>query len=117
MDMTIKGAGMRTPIPSTPRLSQQPGAVSGGSPKDVPSAEPSVDRQAVEAVAAELQDLAKSRNVSLSFSTYGKEGDKISVTVSDKETGEVIREIPPEELQRLSGKLEEMVGMVFDGRV
>jgi len=117
MDMTVKGAGMRIPISSSPRPSQQPGAVSGGSPEDMPSARPSVDRQAAEAVAAELQEQVSGKNVSLSFSTYGKEGDKICVTVSDKETGEVIREIPPEELQRLSGKLEEMVGMVFDGTV
>jgi len=36
------------------------------------------------------------------------------VTVTDKDTGEVIREIPPEEIVKFAEKFDEMVGMIFD---
>ncbi len=37
--------------------------------------------------------------------------------ILDKETGETIREIPPEEVRKLAQKLEEMVGLLFDKRL
>jgi flagellar protein FlaG len=57
------------------------------------------------------------RNISIAFSTYGTNNQKISVTVTDKDTGEVIREIPPEEIQRLSVKLGELAGMFIDDMI
>ncbi|MBW2674788.1 MAG: flagellar protein FlaG, partial [Deltaproteobacteria bacterium] len=101
------------------RSAQPVGVVSGGEPpaEGVSAGRPTVDQEAIQALAAQIQESMNDKSVSLSFSTYGKNNDKISVTVIDKETGEVIREIPQEELQQLSGKIEEMVGMVFDRRV
>ncbi len=97
----------------------QYGSVSSGlSPGEKASADPPAgDPATARAVTEEIQERMDENSISLSFSTYGEGNHKISVTVTDKETGEVIREIPPEELQRLSGKMEEMVGMVFDGTV
>jgi len=60
---------------------------------------------------------AEHTNLSIAFSTYGTNNQKISVTVTDKETGEVIREIPPEEIQRLSVKLGELAGMFVDDMI
>jgi len=57
------------------------------------------------------------KNFSIAFSTYGRNNEKISVTVTDKDTGEVIREIPPEEIQRLSVKLGELAGMFVDDTI
>ncbi|MEA3417343.1 MAG: flagellar protein FlaG [Thermodesulfobacteriota bacterium] len=37
--------------------------------------------------------------------------------MSEKETGKLIREIPPEELQQLYVKMEELSGMLFNGMV
>jgi flagellar protein FlaG len=54
-------------------------------------------------------------SISLRFSTYGKDNEKISVTVYEKDTGKVIREIPPEEFQRLNEKMEEVIGLIFNG--
>jgi len=54
-------------------------------------------------------------SISLRFSTYGKYDEKISVTVYEKDTGKVIREIPPEEFQRLNEKMEELIGIIFNG--
>ena len=74
-----------------------------------------VDDQVIQELAAKIQK--QHNNISLSFSTYGQKSGKVSITVSEKETGKVIREIPPEEIQQLSGKMEEMLGMLFNGMV
>lgn len=120
MDITVSEASVKIPIAPEAHPAPEGGGVPEEShppAEDAPIERPAVDQEAVRAVAEKIQERMDDRSVSLSFSTYGKNNDKISVTVSDKETGEIIREIPQEELQRLSSKIEEMVGMVFDGRV
>jgi len=70
---------------------------------------------------AELSELATDvqknmniiHNVDLKFSV-NKDSGRIMVTVTDEATGEVIREIPPEEIVRFAEKFDEMVGMIFD---
>jgi flagellar protein FlaG len=62
----------------------------------------------------QIQSHIKMMNVSLEFSTYGNHGEKISVVVADKDTGEVIREIPAKELQNLYAKMSELAGMIFN---
>ena len=52
-------------------------------------------------------------NVDLQFSV-NKDSGRIMVTVTDKDTGEVIREIPPKEFVKFAEKFDEMVGMIFD---
>jgi uncharacterized FlaG/YvyC family protein len=56
-------------------------------------------------------------NVSLQFYTYGENGENIAVVVADKETGEVIREIPSKEIQNLYAKMSELAGMIFNRQV
>jgi uncharacterized FlaG/YvyC family protein len=41
-----------------------------------------------------------------SFSTYGSRNERIAVVVKNKDTGEVIREIPSKEMQKLHGHLD-----------
>ncbi len=41
----------------------------------------------------------------------------IAIVITNKETGKVIRQIPSEEMVRLSDNMEEFVGMIFNGRV
>lgn len=52
-------------------------------------------------------------NVGLDFSVHGGTG-RIKVSVTDKQTGELIREIPPEGVLNLMAKLDEMMGILFD---
>jgi flagellar protein FlaG len=52
-------------------------------------------------------------NVRIAFTPYGAEGERVAIKVMDRETGEVIREIPPEEIQSLYSKMGEMAGMLF----
>ena len=42
---------------------------------------------------------------------------EVIVKVVDRDTDKVIRELPPEELQRLHKQLEETIGFLFDARV
>lgn len=45
----------------------------------------------------------------VSFSTYGPRNEHLVVVVTDNKTGEVIREIPSQEMQNLHVHLEVMV--------
>jgi uncharacterized FlaG/YvyC family protein len=67
-------------------------------------------QRVVEDIQMSLRHLA----VSLTFSTYGKNNDQVSIIVAEKETGKVIREIPSRELQSLSTKMQELLGMIFN---
>jgi len=51
-------------------------------------------------------------NTSLKYGVYDK--NKIAVTVVDKKSGEIIREIPPENLQKLSERMDKTIGKFFD---
>lgn len=68
----------------------------------------------IASIVEDMQHYISRMNVSLKFSTYGEDGEKIAVTVADKETGEVIREIPPKELQNLYAKMSEVAGIIFN---
>lgn len=62
----------------------------------------------------DIQRNLSNLDVSLTFSTYGKNNDQISIAVVEKASGKVIREIPSKELQSLYTKMQEVVGMIFD---
>jgi flagellar protein FlaG len=51
--------------------------------------------------------------VSVSFSVHEATG-RIKVVVTDKGTGELIREIPPDEVLNLMAKIDEMMGILYD---
>lgn len=67
-------------------------------------------RQLVE----QMQEQLDSMNVSLQYSFYGAEGEKVAVKVVNRVTGDVIREIPSREMQVLQTKMSELVGMIFN---
>jgi uncharacterized FlaG/YvyC family protein len=119
MDMTISnitGAGTRAQdVPL-------PGSVSDPPPRKessgkVPEEPIKLSNDAVKKMLQDIEDNLQSMNISLSFSTYGKNNENVAVVVREKETGKVIREIPPKELQSLYTKLGELVGMIFNHSV
>ncbi|MBW2568592.1 MAG: flagellar protein FlaG [Deltaproteobacteria bacterium] len=73
-----------------------------------------VSNQQAKELTEKLQRFIDKMNINIAFSTYGEKNRKTAVTVSEKETGKLIREIPSEELQRLHTKMEELVGMLFN---
>lgn len=60
-----------------------------------------------------VKDHVSVRDIGLEFSVHEDTG-RMQVSVTDKETGKVIREIPSERMLDLIGKMEEMVGILFD---
>lgn len=80
------------------------GAESRGSP---------VSMEEVSKVVDSLHDLMGVLQTRISFSISDKT-DQIIVRVTNQETGELIRQIPPEELVALKAKMEELTGIIFN---
>jgi len=59
--------------------------------------------------------MADASNKEITFELDEK-GDTPTIIITDKESGKVIRQIPTEEMIRLSDKMEEFVGMIYDER-
>ena len=79
--------------------------------------ERSVDLPDMQVMAEDLQNNLKVlHDVNLQFSVHQASG-QVVVAVTDKESGELIREIPSREMLKLSAKLEEMMGMLFDQKI
>lgn len=76
--------------------------------------EPAASSEQVRRMVEEIQGQIQKMNVSLEFSHYGGRGEKIAVVVTDKATGEVIREIPSRQLQNLYNSINDLVGIIFD---
>jgi flagellar protein FlaG len=64
---------------------------------------------------AEVQDYLDNLNIQLSFDVHEKTGEMV-VQVLDRESGELIRQLPPENLLDLKDKLNELRGVLFHQR-
>jgi len=74
-----------------------------------------LDREQVAKMVEEAQQRLESLGSSLKLAIQqDTKADAIVVQVSERETGEVIRQIPPEDLLELKKKLEDLVGLLFD---
>jgi len=80
------------------------------------------EAKTAEKAAQHLRDAAKRTNAyfrqtdtSLEFEVGAKTGRTI-IRVRDKVSGEVIREIPPEELVQISERMGELNGLLFDAQ-
>jgi flagellar protein FlaG len=91
-----------------------PGSSREGRPPDKVEEQRSAKNEQMKQMVQEMQSQIDSMNVSLEFSTYGENGEKIAVVVADKDTGEVIREIPSKEIQNLYAKMREITGILFN---
>jgi flagellar protein FlaG len=72
--------------------------------------------QELSKTAAELEKITLAFSKKLKFVVDQKTQDVI-VKVIDPETDKVIKELPPEELQRLHARIKEMIGLLFDEKV
>ncbi len=75
-----------------------------------------VSEREVRDVVEDVQQYLQQHNIRLSFELHDKTGDLV-VRVLDKDSGEVIRQIPPEEMLKLREKLEELTGVLLNGKV
>ncbi len=60
-------------------------------------------------------NFVKALNTRITFRLDDESGSKI--IVEDKQTGKVLRQIPPEEFIDLNEKMDEIVGIIFNRRV
>jgi len=65
---------------------------------------------------ADLERLGLAFNRKLQF-VVDHGSNQVIIKVIDKETDKVIKEIPPEELERLHNNLKEVIGLLFDEMV
>ena len=54
-------------------------------------------------------------NTKISF-TYNPQDEQAKILVTEKESGKVIREIPPKQMVDLMEKMQEIAGIIFNGR-
>lgn len=70
-------------------------------------------REDTEELSDVLNDIAKIFNSRLQFRVH-EETERLYVQFVDRDSGEVIKQIPPEELLELSAKIQKMVGLILD---
>ena len=63
-----------------------------------------------------MQLVADALNKRLSFS-LNRELDQVVVKVIDRKTDKVIKELPPEELQRMHVRIREAIGLLIDEEI
>lgn len=72
--------------------------------------------QVINSAAADLERISLVFNKKLQF-VVDHGSNEVIVKVIDRETDKVIKELPPEELQRLHNNLKDTIGFLFDARV
>ncbi len=107
MHGTISSVPASVIVPRESTGSVRSGQTSGGDGAPVST-------EHVKQMVEQMQSHLDSMNVSLQYSFYGINDEKVAVVVVDRETGEVIREIPTKEMQALQEKMGELVGMIFN---
>jgi len=114
MGLAISNVNAEKPMVSAIPM---PDSAAGNSPAQASQEPRPVSGEAANQLLQQIQSHMDSMNVSLSFSAYGKKGEEISVIVTNKDTGKVIREIPPREIQDLYTKIGELVGLIINHSV
>ena len=91
-------------------------------PKPVPAApkvdidrEPLISAQELESKIAQLNEALASRNQAVVFSTDASTGKDV-VMVSNKSTGELIRQMPSVEALKAMQNIDVMIGLIFSSQ-
>ncbi|MGC8616749.1 MAG: flagellar protein FlaG [Desulfurella sp.] len=91
-----------------------PSQVSANEKSDINST--SLSKNDVKKLIQKLNDSISSLNDSVKFS-YSEDAKGLIVKVIDSKTGQVIRQIPPEELIKLEASLAQSIGIIFNKEV
>ena len=74
---------------------------------------PEVTQKMLDALEKDIESI---HSIGLTFSRH-KETGRTIIKVMDKQSHELIREIPSEEVLNLAAKIDEMIGILFDKKV
>lgn len=128
-DLSISGMGAATPVdravPVKPVKAETPEVRQGSAPfianvRQMKQAEargeqvPVSEEQLIRSIERAIKAM-EGANTQLEFSIHGKT-KQIMVKVLNKDTGEIIREIPPEKTLDFVAKMWEMAGILVDER-
>lgn len=67
----------------------------------------------VENAVSDINNALAAKSISLRFSV-DEAADRVVVTVTDRDTGDVIRQIPPEAQLRVAGHIRELLGILLN---
>lgn len=98
-----------------------PAATGKSAPQESTAAEEirareSARAEAVQKLVEQIKEHLNPTKISIAFTPYGAKNERVAIKVLDKESGRVIREIPPEEIQSLYTKMNDLAGMIFDAK-
>ena len=93
------------------RLSRKSTEPNAKEKKKKSSEEPSA--KAMESAVHKMNDYVEKFSTKIGFSLNEKNGG-VTIIVTDKDTGKVIRQIPAKEVLDLNRKMEEIAGIIFD---
>lgn len=94
----------------------QPGADAAPEPVRQLPAAPPVEVRKIESVTKQIDSFLRSMNRSLQFRLDDSSGRMI-VSITDSETGEVIRQVPGEDALRIAQSLESRLSGMLDEKV
>ena len=93
------------------QVTQASGVVETDRTKEQES-EKAISNEELESVVTEMNTVAQDLQRDLLFSVDEKNGGTF-VKVIDKETDEIVREIPSKEIREIKSRLEEVAGLIF----
>ncbi len=104
--VTMRGPVQTAPVQPVRNRSDLPGRAE-------PTMQGSGHLPSAAEVVSELNDVAKVLQTNLQFSV-DEETKRIVVKVLDADTQKVIRQIPPEDVMKMSARIQELLGLLFD---
>ena len=114
--MGIAVTGVGNGYPSSELVGDfAPRALAHQKTADAQAAEAAPSVADIDSTTADLERISLAFNKKLRF-VVDRELEEVIVKVIDPATDKVIKELPPEELQRLHLKIKEMIGLLFDER-
>ncbi len=73
-------------------------------------------RDQLETLVSDVEDYLSEMKVDLNFKVHEDTGDMVVQVISGK-TGEVVRQLPPDEVLELREKLKDLRGVLFEGTI
>jgi flagellar protein FlaG len=92
---------------------RQKNSVTPSPSENVKNEDEKPSRETVEETLVKANELARKFSRELSFS-YDERIDRVVVTVREGGTDKVVRQLPPEEMIRLSEKMDDIMGMLIN---
>ena len=95
---------------------EEKAAIAGDKKREEKEPSITLERDEVEAIASSIDSYLKSIQTDLEIDVHEDSG-RVMAKIIRKDSGELIKEIPPEKLLDIAAKMKEIVGVLFDANV